>query len=274
MIEPVVSSQWLNDNLNSSGLIILDASSLNNKAGLTLKFENHKIKGAQFFDLKNTFSDPNGLFPNTLPSEEQFETGCRSLGINKSSRIVVYDNLGIYTSPRVYWMFKTMGHEKIHVLNGGLPSWINDGYETVEHFDSKIKQGDFEAKLQSELVKSITFVKSNISEQNHLLIDARSEVRFNGTVKEPREGLRSGHIRNSINIPFSRFLENGRYKNADKLREIFEDTGVDDRPIIFSCGSGVTACIVLLACEMVLNNSTSVYDGSWTEWASLTKDGI
>lgn len=274
MIEPLVSSQWLNDNLNSSDLIILDASSFNNKAGLAPKFENQKIKGAQYFDLKNTFSDPNGLFPNTFPSEEQFETGCNSLGINNSSRIVVYDNLGIYTSPRVWWMFRAMGHEKVHVLNGGLPDWINEGFETVEHLESINKSSNYKPKLQPGLIKSIDIIKSNISEQNHLLIDARSEGRFNGTSQEPREGLRSGHIPNSINIPFNSVLENGQYKNTTELKGIFKNSGVDSRPVIFSCGSGVTACIVLLAFEMIMNNNTSVYDGSWTEWASLTKDGI
>ena len=153
MIEPLVSSQWLNDNLNNSDLIILDASVLNNKAGIRPEFENQKIKGARFFDLKGTFSDPNGMFPNSFPSEEQFTAGCKSLGIDASSRVIVYDNIGVYTSPRVWWMFKAMGHKKVHVLNGGLPGWINDGFETVEHFDLRHKHGDFEANLQPKYLK-------------------------------------------------------------------------------------------------------------------------
>ena len=274
MIKPLVSSQWLNENLNSSDLIILDVSGSNNKAGLTPEFQNKKIKGARYFDLENTFSNSNGLFPNTFPSEEQFEKGCRSLGIKNSSRIVVYDNLGIYTCPRVWWMFKVMGHEKVHVLNGGLPDWINKGFETVEHYQLKNKSSDYKTKLQVENIRSIDFIKSNISEQKHLLIDARSEGRFNGTAKEPREGLRSGHIPNSINIPFSYMLKSGKYKSLAELKAIFKSYDLEDRSLVFSCGSGITACIVLFASEMVLNNSTSVYDGSWTEWASLTKEGI
>ena len=272
MLDPLVSSQWLNDNLNSSDLVVLDASVPNNKAGLAPKFGSKKIKGSQFFDLKGSFSDPNGLFPNSFPSEEQFENGCKSLGINKSSCIVVYDNLGIYTSPRVWWMFKAMGHQKVHVLNGGLPSWINDGFETVEHFESVNYKGDFEAQLQPEFLKSIDFVRSNISEKSHLLIDARSEGRFHGTIDEPRAGLRSGHIPNSINIPFGSLLENGTYKSRAELKKVLKVSEIDDRPIVFSCGSGITACIVLLAAELVLKNDTSIYDGSWTEYGSLTNE--
>ena len=269
MNQPLVSPQWLNENLNRSDLILLDASDLENKAGLIPQFKNLKIKGARFFDLKNTFSDPNGRFPNTFPSEEQFEKGCRALGINNRSQIVVYDNIGIYTSPRVWWMFKVMGHENVHVLDGGLPNWVNQGFETVDHFESKPSLGDFKSKMRLGQIKDINFIQSNITNQDYIIIDARSEGRFNGTSDEPRAGLRSGHIPNSINIPYTSLLENGKYKSSAEIKALFEAYKIDDRPLVFSCGSGVTACIVLLASEMVLNNSTAVYDGSWTEWASL-----
>lgn len=272
MTSPLVSSQWLHENLNHSDLIILDASESNNKAGLAAQFDDRKIPGARYFDIKNSFSDPNGAFPNTFPSAEQFENGCRALGINNSSTIVVYDNLGIYTSPRVWWMFKTMGHENVFVLNGGLPDWMENGFETVNNYESNIERGAFTAKLQADQVRTMDFIKTNITVQNQLVIDARSEGRFNGTAKEPREGLRSGHIPNSINIPFSDLLENGKYKSNSELKGIFENQDIGDQPLVFSCGSGITACIVLLAAEMVMDNETSVYDGSWTEWATLTND--
>lgn len=271
MKSPLVSSQWLHENLNNPDLIILDASESTNKAGLVDEFHDRKIPGTRYFDIKNTFSDPNGTFPNTFPSTEQFQIGCRSLGINDSSVIVVYDNLGIYTSPRVWWMFKTMGHDNVHVLNGGLPNWIESGFETVQDYKSNIEPGDFTAKLQSDQVRTIDFIKANIEDQKHLVIDARSEGRFNGTAKEPREGLRSGHIPNSVNIPFGDLLENRKYKSAEELQAIFEHQGVNDQSLVFSCGSGITACIVLLAAEMIMDNATSVYDGSWTEWATLIK---
>lgn len=274
MTNPLVSSQWLNDNLNNPDLIVLDASDTDNKAGLISEFQHQIINGARQFDLKGAFSDPEGLFPNTFPSEEHFNQTCRSLGINNSSIIVVYDNIGIYNSPRVWWMFKTMGHEHVQVLNGGLPDWIRNGYETEEKFTSNYKQGNFKGKLKTDAIKNIDFIRSNSSEQTHLLIDARSEGRFNGTVKEPREGLRSGHIPNSINIPYSKLLDIGKYKSEIELKEILEKSGVDNRPLVFSCGSGVTACIVLLAAEIVLNNSTSVYDGSWTEWATVYSNDL
>lgn len=269
MKQQLVSSHWLHENLENPDLIILDASDPDNVAGIIPEYQNQLIKGARHFDLKRAFSDPSGLFPTTFPNEEQFENGCRSLGINNSSRIVVYDNIGTYYSPRVWWMFRTMGHDRVHVLDGGLPDWIQHGFETEKKFGSNYTRGDFKALFNSASVKNIDFIQSNIFEQKHLLIDARSEDRFNGIAKEPRKGLPSGHIPNSINIPYGRLLKDGKYKAEIELKKIFEESGVDHRPLVFSCGSGVTACIVLLASEMVLNNSTSVYDGSWTEWGMM-----
>jgi thiosulfate/3-mercaptopyruvate sulfurtransferase len=258
----LVSSEWLHENLGNPNLVILDASQKSNTSDL-------RIQGSRFFDMKNVFCDQTSEFPNTFPSTAQFETGCRDLGINSTSEIVVYDNLGIYSSPRVWWMFKTFGHKKVYVLNGGLPDWIEKGFETENAIESSYENGDFKAKLSTENIKEFSFIKSNIALGTHLLIDARSKGRFDGTAEEPRAGLRSGHIPASINIPFSRLLENGMFKSEIELRKIFQVANVDNRPLIFSCGSGVTACIVLLASELVLENPTAVYDGSWTEWATL-----
>ena len=272
MKKNLVSSKWLHENISNPDLIILDASEFTNKAGLISEFQGRKIPGARYFDIKNTFSDPNGTYPNTFPIIEQFENGCKTLGINNSSVIVAYDSLGVYTSPRVWWMFKTMGHDNVHVLNGGLPDWIDNGFETVENYEPNLQLGDFTSNFQSDRVRTIDFMKSNIADQKELVIDARSEGRFNGSAKEPREGLRSGHIPTSINIPFGSLLDSGKYKSTPELEEIFKNQGVGDQALVFSCGSGMTTCIVLLAAEMVMENRTSVYDGSWTEWATLTKD--
>ncbi|PHR27601.1 MAG: sulfurtransferase [Fluviicola sp.] len=269
MITPLVTSEWLNENMNLEDLVILDASPLKNVSDKQAEFKNQVITGARYFDLKNVFSDPDGPFPNTFPSTEQFERGCRALGINNSSKIIVYDNLGIYTSPRVWWMFKTMGHEDVSVLNGGLPDWIKKDFETQTSHRPIQEMGNFSCRLDSNRIVDIDFIQSNISLQDHLLIDARSEKRFNGTSNEPRPGLRSGHISNSVNIPFERVLEDGKYTSKTELRQLFTNIEVDERPLSFSCGSGITACIVLLAAELVLKNDTSIYDGSWTEWASL-----
>ncbi len=267
MLPSIVSSLWLQENLNNPDLIILDASQITNQAGKKSEFENVKIKGARHFDLKNTFSDANSEFPNTLPSQEDFEKEARKLGIKNSSIIVIYDNLGIYTSPRVWWMFKAMGHEAVAILDGGLPDWIEQGFETEQKSNVTIESGNFEANFQPDLVVDYSFVLSNIKKENSLLIDARSAGRFNDTEPDPRKGLKSGHIENSINIPFESVLENGKFKPIAALNAVFEVLQNENRPLVFSCGSGITACIVMLAAEMVLHNKKAVYDGSWTEWA-------
>lgn len=264
----LVSVDWLKEHLNDPDLIVLDSSLGKNMEGVDPELAGQVIVGARYFDLKNGFSDTSSDFPNTFPSEEKFEESARKLGINNTSTIVVYDNLGIYTSPRVWWMFKRMGHENIFVLDGGLPEWCRKGYETTKEYSIAGKTGDYKAKLDGDPVKDISFVKQNISDQKMLLIDARSKGRFDGTAEEPRKGLRSGHIPGSVNIPFKSLLKDGKYKSKEELKAIFDQVGADDRPLLFSCGSGVTACVLLLASEMVQDNPTAVYDGSWTEWAT------
>lgn len=267
MTAPILSALWLYNNLEDPDLVILDASEKKDKGDLI----NIQIEGARHFDLKKEFSDTSSELPNTLPSPKQFENSCRKLGINNSSKIVVYDNLGIYISPRVWWMFKVMGHQNIAVLNGGLPEWIRQGYETVKHKENKIKPGDFKAKFNPEMVKDYDFVSSNVSLQQSVLIDARSPGRFEGIAPEPREGLPSGHIPGSLNLPYTDVLKNGKFKSREDLSEIFNNLKINEKPLVFSCGSGVTACIILMASELVLKNDKSVYDGSWTEWAQIKK---
>lgn len=267
MIGPLVSCSWLYRNLQDPELIVLDASPGTEKT----EFENILIKGARHFDLKYEFSDTSSELPNTLPGPKQFENSCRKLGISNSSKIVVYDNLGIYISPRVWWMFKVMGHQNIAVLNGGLPEWIRQGYETVEHKENNLKPGDFEAKFQPAMVVDYDFISSNVTLKESIVLDARSSPRFEGIAPEPREGLPSGNIPGSLNLPYADVLENGKFKSREELSEIFNNLKIDQKPLVFSCGSGVTACIILLASEFVLKNDKSVYDGSWTEWAQIRK---
>lgn len=269
MIRPIVSPEWLNDNINDPDLIILDASNSSNVAGLNSKYENYKIPYSQHFNLKENFSKQNSQFPNTFPSTSQFERESRKLGISNSSKIVVYDNLGIYLSPRVWWMFKTMGHEQVFVLDGGLPSWISNDFKTVQEYIKPKNIGNFTANINTSNIKSLEFIRSNITNQKNIIVDARSSDRFNGVQIEPRKGLRSGHIPNSINLPFTEVLNGFQYKTPAEIKNIFEKIGIDERPITFSCGSGVTACILLLAADITLKNPTSIYDGSWTEYGSL-----
>ena len=270
----LVSTKWLHKNLTNPDLIILDASQKNNISGEKTEFEDLQIKNARFFDIKNSFSKKDAPFPNTLPNAKEFEKECRNIGINKTSKIVVYDNLGIYTSPRVWWLFKIMGHKNVAVLNGGLPAWNKAGFEVEPIQKSIYNLGDFEAVLHPELVKNIDDIKTNLSSKKATVIDARSEGRFNGTAPDPRPNLKSGHIPNSISLPYSNVLEDGKFKSEETLKTIFNNLKIKEEPLIFTCGSGVTACIIMLASELVLKNSKAVYDGSWTEWASTKNTPI
>ena len=271
-MEILVSSKWLNEHLTDLDLIILDTSGANTISGDTSKLKNTRIKGARLFDLKNKFSDKKSTFPSMLTTPEIFELECRKLGINKSSKIVVYDNIGAYWSPRVWWMFKTMGHDNIAVLDGGLIDWITKGYKIEEINTSEIYSlGNFEAHFESKMLSSFDDVFANTNQAKSLLIDARSADRFNGIIPEPRKGLRSGHIPNAINIPYENVFHQGKFKTKKVLKTIFKALEKEERPLIFSCGSGITACIVLFASELVIKNKKSIYDGSWTEWAQRVK---
>lgn len=263
---PLVSVAWLNEHLKDPDLVVLDASQLQNASGSKPSLANVKIEGAVPFDLENTFSDKNHHLPHMLPAPHVFEKECRKLGINRRSTIVVYDNIGIYFSPRVWWMFKTMGHDSIAVLDGGLPAWDGAGFKMEATKKPTLHTGDFEARFLEEAVKDIKFIQSNVETQASLVIDARSAGRFNGEMPEPRVGLKKGHIPGSVNIPFTEVLQHGYYRSTTELMSLFEKFNVQDRPLVFTCGSGVTACIVLLAAELVLKNKKAVYDGSWAEW--------
>ncbi|MFT4698162.1 MAG: thiosulfate/3-mercaptopyruvate sulfurtransferase [Flavobacteriaceae bacterium] len=262
----LVSSQWLKDHLSSPNLIILDAHLPSNTSKIASTLEGLQIKNARLFDIKNTFSDQNSELPNTLPSPKYFETSCRSIGINKDSIIVVYDQIGIYTSPRVWWMFKTMGHDNVYLLNGGLPEWISQGFETEEKQNASYAKGNFKAQLNPNAVKNSNQLLENLNTNEFTVLDARSSDRFKGEKKEPREGLRSGCIPSSINLPFTEVLENGTFKSVAELKNIFNYLKLDEKELIFSCGSGITACITLVASELISEKKTAIYDGSWTEW--------
>ncbi len=269
MKTPIISSQELATILEDSNLVLLDASPTSNVSGLASSINDVRIKGARYFNLKTNFSDAASDYPNTIPSVEQFQEEARKLGINKNSFIVVYDNLGIYTAPRVWWLFNTFGHKNIAVLNGGLPDWVAQGFTTEDKTKKRVPLGNFIAHLNTTKVKDYTAIKENIESGNELVVDARSAGRFNGTEPEPREGLRSGSIPNSVNIPFQDVLQDGKYKTKEELTKIFGAVILEDKPLVFSCGSGLTACILLLASELIGEKETSVYDGSWTEWAQL-----
>ena len=274
-MNPLVSVIWLKENLNKSNLIVLDSSLDKTVSGSVSKFKDLTIPTARYFDLKSHFSDTKSPFPNTMPTKAQFEKECQKLGINKSSELIVFDNQGIYSSPRVWWMFKIMGHHSVKVLDGGLVEWVNKGFPTEKRTQKTYNQGDFMATLNKDYIIDFNTVKQNTLQHTFTLIDARSKERFEGIANEPRKTLKSGKIRGSINLPFKDVLYKGKYKSKAELKALFKNKCNYNDKLVFSCGSGLTACIVLLACEIGFKKSPFVYDGSWTEWAtknSLTVD--
>ena len=268
----IVSVAWLNENLTKPNTIILDASLASKKTNLSPSHQLLQIKGARHFDFKNRFSDSSSSFPNMLPSPEKFQDECQKLGINKQSEIIVYDNSGIYSSPRVWWMFNTMGFKNIRVLDGGFPAWLKNNYPTETKKEKRYDAGDFTSDFQPEFVKNTLQIKQNIETEKWLVVDARSAGRFNKLEPEPRAGLRGGNIPKSVNLPFVNVLENGMFKSKQEIKQELDKLHIGNKALVFSCGSGITACIILLAAELVLKNKKAVYDGSWTEWAQITTE--
>lgn len=260
----IIEADWLVDHMNDPDVIVLDAS-YPPVGGKQSPYEKQQIKGSRFFEI-DYFSDQTNPLPHMLAPAEEFQKKAQALGLKQSDHLVVYDNLGIYSSPRAWWMFKAMGHEKVSVLNGGLPDWVEKGHSVEDKEKREYPQGDFVTKFQPELVKSMAEMERNLSAQGFLVIDARSKGRFDGTTPEPRPELSNGHMPGSINVPFQDVLENGRFKSVEELEEVFRQVEVN-KPLTFSCGSGLTACIILMAADQVLDNNKAVYDGSWTEWA-------
>lgn len=266
-MKALISASWLNQNLSKPKLVILDTRIPTNATGMAFESSDDIIPGARRFDLKNVFLDTTSPFPNTVPNPEDFQYHCQELGINEDSEIVVYDNAGIYTSPRAWWLFKIMGHDNISVLNGGLPDWLAHGYSTVKDYKTAYEHGNFKVNFNAEAVISFEHIKRNCKTQDFVIVDARSSGRFNGTKKEPRAELQSGHIPNSINIHYQNVLEQGKFKSEADLKSLFDKKCQGEQNLVYSCGSGITACIVLLASNLAYSKNLKVYDGSWTEWA-------
>ena len=268
-MNPLVSVSWLSQNLNAPNLVVLDVSLESNIANIKVEFPGIQIKGARYFDLKRNFSDLESRLPNTLPNPKYFSLACRNLGINNNSTIVVYDNIGVYASPRVWWMFKSMGHKNIAVLDGGLPLWKNKNYPTESIQNRVLPEGDFKAKFNPNLLKKAFKIIENITSKEAILVDARSNGRFSGLIPETRKNLKSGHIPNAINLPFLEVLKDGKFISTNEISDIFKKLKIDKRPKIFTCGSGLTACILILASTLISEDNHFLYDGSWSEWGQL-----
>jgi len=260
----LVSAQWLFENKDNPRLVILDTSLANPIKGKSTN-ENKIIPNSIKFDW-NKFSDSNIELPHMMLNEAEFMRAAQELGINNNSILVVYDNVGVYSSPRVWWMFRAMGLTSCYVLNGGLPSWLTMDYNYSDAHSKPNRKGDFKANYRPQFFVSLAEVLTAVNDQHTFIIDARSAERFNGKVSEPRAGLRTGHIPNSVNIPFEKVLLGSEMQNNVVLAGIFEQIGNKKSHLIFSCGSGVTACIDALAATIIGYQNISIYDGSWSEW--------
>ncbi|ENM5724696.1 3-mercaptopyruvate sulfurtransferase [Vibrio mimicus] len=267
MTSPLVTAQWLQQHLHDPNLVILDSSIEFQIPTESEKDWVNKIPNAQRFDYDKVFCDPDSHLPHMMPSEERFNTLARELGINQDSFIVVYDNSGTFASPRAWWMFKAMGHHKVYILNGGLTEWKAQGYNVTQNYREPTAKGNFDGKLNPKAFVDASYVLKQIDNPHSQTIDARGLARFFGEVPEPRPGVRSGHIPGSACLPFAELIAGHKLKEETELHPLLTHMLPDiTQEYLFSCGSGVTACIVLLAAYVCGYQNLSVYDGSWTEW--------
>ncbi|ASV32052.1 sulfurtransferase [Maribacter cobaltidurans] len=266
--DTIINVEWLYSNLSLPQLVILDATIPKVGASEGAASE-HQIPNAVFFDIKHSFSLPNAPFPNTVPTAEQFEKEARKIGINKDSLIVVYDEKGMYSSPRAWYMFKAFGHDNIAILDGGLPEWSKRGYPLEVKYKVEKSEGNFEARYRPNFFVTLEELQKTQGSEGKIILDARSSERFKGEVPEPRKGLRSGTIPSSKNLPFIDLSKEGLLKSKEELKEIFDSVSNKDDELILSCGSGITACVLALGAYVADRENISVYDGSWTEYGSL-----
>jgi thiosulfate/3-mercaptopyruvate sulfurtransferase len=263
----LVSVDWLHFNRKASNLILLDAT-----INKVIDKASKRIPNARFFDIKQKFSDTSATFPSTLPSKEQFQKEARLLGINTDSIIVVYDDKGIYSSARAWWLFKTFGFKNVAVLDGGWPEWEIRNFQIENYANETYAIGDFKAEYLPNLMTDFNGVKAFSGDAKTLIIDARSEDRFKCLVDEPKVGLRRGTILNSKNLPYTMLFNGYIMKTKAEISEIFNNLVVDKTKVVFSCGSGITACILALGATRCNYKNLIVYDGSWTEYGSLTNN--
>ena len=271
--QALVSTEWLEENLSNPQVRVIDATFHLPHADRDAyeEYTYRHIPGASYFPI-DEIADTTILLPHMLPDSEKFKEAADNMGIGPECHVVAYDSNGGYmAAARVWWMFKTFGHENVSVLDGGLLKWGREKRQ-LEHVEPILPPAHFTPQLVPELVKSREQVLANIESGEYQMIDARSEGRFAGIDHEPRPTERRGHIPGSINLPFTKLMDPAKdftFRSADEIKSVLDEAGVDmEKPIISTCGSGVTACVVTLALHLVGAVDTSVYDGSWAEWGN------
>jgi thiosulfate/3-mercaptopyruvate sulfurtransferase len=266
----LVSTDWLGQHLADQNVVVLDGSYYlaNHKRDAQAEFLAGHIPGAQRFDI-DAISDHANPLPHMLPSPEQFAAQVGALGAGDGMTIVLYDGIGLYGAARVWWTFRAFGSDNVRVLDGGMPKWKAENRPLESGAAKPRAPRTFTPKFNRQMVASLDDVQKVLLDKTAQVVDARAADRFRGEAPEPRAGLRGGHMPGSFNVPFGEVLKDGRLAAPDKIAASFTDAGVDlDRPVVTSCGSGVTAAILTFAIEALGKPVGKVYDGSWSEWGA------
>jgi len=267
--DPLVSTEWLAAHLRDPDVRVLDAS-FKMPGVLPLPVDDFleaHIPGAAFFDV-DAVSDHAVDLPHMYPDAAQFARDAGALGVSSGDTVVVYDHGGWVAAPRAWWMFLSFGHRNVKVLNGGLKKWRAEG-RAIESGKASPKPGQFTATLDKNFIRSKQQLVDNLSSHAEQVIDARSSGRFDGSVAEPRAGLRGGHIPGSRNLPYNELFDatTGIMKPLDEMKRAFDKAGLDlAKPVVTSCGSGVSAAVLTLALYRLGVRGSALYDGSWSEW--------
>eukprot|EP00128_Syssomonas_multiformis_P018589 Colp12_sorted_trinity150504_noHs@34671 len=269
----LVNAAWLANRLKThKNVRVLDGSwhMPASKRDPWTDFLSERIPGAMYFDV-DKIADTRSSYPHMLPSPHKFAKAVEELGISNEDEVIVYDVHGVFSAPRVWWTFRVFGHRNVAVLDGGLPGWKSEGREVESGPVTPVKPGIFTPHFHPDLVKSYEQMLDNVKSREFQVADARSAGRFKGTEPEPRAGLSSGHMPGSVSVPFGTLIDGskGVMRPDVEIQAILQKSGVDlEKPLVASCGSGMTACVVAFAANLVGKKDVAVYDGAWTEWAS------
>ena len=268
-MNPLIEPSWLAGRLRDPDVVLLDATlppvGANPPVDTRARYLAQHIPGAIFFDI-DELSDHATSLPHMLPTAEQFAHSMATMGVSSDATIVVYEQEGVFSAPRAWWMLRTFGARSVYILNGGLRAWMDAGLPT-ESGQVQRAPAIFRSKLDHNAVNDFAGIQKLIAGHGQIL-DARSAGRFNGTSPEPRTGITSGHMPGAINLPYSELAHDGRLKSPEVLRTIFSSTGVDlNQPVTTTCGSGVTAAVLALGLEVAGAENVTLYDGSWAEYA-------